>query len=292
MRVKYKRASSSQNYLLRVDSLGLRIFNYAMIFIWSVIIVVPLLLVLFTSFKSTDEMVASSIFALPKSFLNFENYQIFVDRAKVFLSFKNTFFQILCCVPVSLLLAAMASYVLDRFRFKGRKLVAALFSGAVLIPNITTQVTKFTLITSMGVYNTRWAGVILFTAADIVQIYLFRQFIQNVPRDLDESAMIDGASLPRVFFKIIVPQLTPAFATTAILKGLSIYNDLFICYLYMPASELRMVSQTIRLFTTDYGGQWNIISAGVVTILLPTLIVYLFAQRWLVSGITNGAVKG
>ena len=287
-----KKKVSRSNSLLNVHSPGLRVLNYTVALVWAMIIVVPLVMVLFMSFKTPQEVGLSSIFAPPESFLNFENYTWFAERSKIFMAFKNTFFLILASVPVSLLLAAMAAYVLDRFRFRGRKMVAALFSGAVLIPNITTQVVKFVMITKLGVYNTRLAGVILFTAADIVQIYMFRQFITNVPKELDESAMIDGASLPTVFFRIVVPQLSPAFATTAILKGLSIYNDLFIGYLYMPKSELRTVSQAIRLFTTDFGGQWNYICAGVVTILIPTLVIYLLAQKWIVNDITGGAVKG
>lgn len=290
--MRRKKKEYTDDCLMKVDSIWLRIFNYLMVAIWTIVIVVPLAIVLFTSFKSNEELVHKGIFSLPDSFLNLDNYKLFVDRAKIPLSFSNTLFQIICCVPLSIFMAAMAAYALDRFEFRGRQLVGALFAGAVLIPNITTQVAKFTLIKALGVYNTRWAGVILFTAADIIQIYLFRQFIKEVPKELDESAMIDGASLPTVFFRIVVPQMLPAFATTAILKGLAIYNDLFISYLYMPSSELRMISQTLRLFTTDYGGQWNAISAGVITILLPTIIVYLFAQKWIVSGLTNGAVKG
>lgn len=186
----------------------------------------------------------------------------------------------------------MASYVLDRFDFLGKELISALFTCAVMIPNITTQIVIFKMIQSLGVCNTRWAGVILFTAVDIVQIYMFRQFVRNVPRELDESAMIDGAGVPAIFFRIVLPQLVPAFATTAILKALSIYNDMFIAYLYMPDTALRTVSQSIRLFTNDYGGQWNVISAGVMLIMLPTLLVYLFTQRWIVNDLTGGAVKG
>ena len=290
--MKTRKRKQANDYLLEISSPGLKCFNFILILIWTVLLVTPLLLVFFTSFKSNEELALSDVFALPQNILNFENYKLFIDRAKLPLSFTNTLFQIIISVPISLLMAAMASYVLDRFQFRGRALVNLLYSGAVLIPNITTQVVKFTMIRSMGLYNTRWAGVVMFTAADIVQIYLFRQFVKNIPRELDESAMIDGASLPTIFFRIIMPQLVPAFATTAILKALAVYNDLFICYLYMPSSELRMVSQTLRLFTTDYGGQWNVISAGVVLIMLPTLVLYLLSQRWVISGVSSGAVKG
>lgn len=290
--MKVRKKQQSEDYLLAIRSPGLKCFNFVLILIWSVLIITPLLMVFLTSFKTNKELAFNDVFALPESILYFDNYKVFIDRAKVPLSFRNTLFQIAISVPISLLMAAMASYVLDRFRFRGRNLINILFAGAQLIPGITTQVVKFTMIRSMGLYNTRWAGVIMFTAADIIQIYLFRQFVKNVPKELDESAMIDGASLPTIFFRIIMPQLVPAFATTAILKALTVYNDLFICYLYMPASELRMVSQTLRLFTTDYGGQWNVISAGVVLIMLPTLVLYLFSQRWIISGMSSGAVKG
>ncbi len=278
--------------LLCVNSPGVRILNGSVVLLWSVIIILPLVMVFFMSFKTNTEVGYSGIFSPPQSFLNLDNYLTFISRSKIFQAYKNTFILIFCSVPVSLLLAAMASYVLDRFDFLGKELISALFTCAVMIPNITTQIVIFKMIQSLGVYNTRWAGVILFTAVDIVQIYMFRQFVRNVPRELDESAMIDGAGVPAIFFRIVLPQLAPAFATTAILKALSIYNDMFIAYLYMPDTALRTVSQSIRLFTNDYGGQWNVISAGVMLIMLPTLLVYLFTQRWIVNDLTGGAVKG
>ena len=176
-----KKSQTNSGALLNVHNPGLKLLNYTVALIWATIIIVPLIMVFFMSFKTSKEVGFSGVFEPPESFLNFENYVWFAERSKIFMAFKNTFILILASVPVSLLLAAMASYVLDRFRYRGRKLVSALFSGAVLIPNITTQVVKFTMIMKLGIYNTRLAGVVLFTAADIVQIYLFRQFIKNVP---------------------------------------------------------------------------------------------------------------
>jgi multiple sugar transport system permease protein len=189
-------------------------------------------------------------------------------------------------------MGAMLAYALDRFQFRLRGLVTALFAMAVMIPSVTTQVSIFTLVKGLGIYNTIFAGIVLYTSTDITQIYVFRQFMSNIPKELDESGMVEGASLSTVFFKLIIPQLTPAFATVSIIKALAIYNDILIPYLYMPKNSLNTVAQAIRLFVTDMGGKWPIVAAGVILILLPTLVIYLFAQRYIIAGISDGAVKG
>ena len=114
-----KKKVSRSNSLLNVHSPGLRVLNYSVALVWAIIIIVPLVMVFFMSFKTSKEVGLSSIFAPPESFLNFENYTWFAERSKIFMAFKNTFILILASVPISLLLAAMAAYVLDRFRFRG-----------------------------------------------------------------------------------------------------------------------------------------------------------------------------
>lgn len=278
--------------LLVVHSLALKTGNYLLLAICVGIVLVPLFIVLLLSFKTKDEYMYTTIFELPRSFFNLENYQTFIQRAKLGIAIRNTLVLILTATPLSLLMGAMVSYVLERFRFPLHRLISALFALAVIIPSTTTHIATFTLIKAMGLYNTIFAGIVLFAGTGIVQIYIFQQFVHTIPHDLDESAMIDGARLPTVFWRIIFPQLKPAFATTAILKMIAIYNDMFIPYLYMPKNSLRVVTQAIRLFVTDTGGQWNVISAGVFIVLLPTLLIYLFAQRYIIAGVTAGAVKG
>lgn len=278
--------------LLVVRNPLLKCFHYLVLVVCVCIVVLPILIFVFMSFKTSEEYIHSGIFQPPVSFLNFENFKIFIRESSLGVAFKNTVLLIAVSVPISLMMGAMLSYVLDRFNFRFKNLITALFAMAVMIPSVTTQVSVFTVIRSMGLYNTIFAGMVLYTATDITQIYVFRQFMSTIPRELDESGMIDGANIITIFIKIIIPQLYPAFATVAIIKVLAIYNDILIPYLYMPKKSLCTVAQAIRLFVGDKGGQWPVVAAGVILILIPTLVTYLFAQRFIVAGVSNGAVKG
>lgn len=278
--------------LLEVRSPVLKAINYIFLILAVLIILVPLTIVFLMSFKSNQEYMYSGIFDLPQSFFNFENYKIFIEQGKLFLSFRNVILICIVSVTGSILMAAMVSYVINRFDFKLKNILLGMFVVAMIIPSITTEVARFTVIQKLGIYNTLYAGMILFLTTNMTQIYIFLQFMGKIPKELDESAKIDGASLYQVFFRIIMPQLKPAIVTTIILKTLGIYNDMFIPYMYMPKNSLRVVTQSIRLFTTEQGGRWNVISAGVVAVMLPTLILYLFAQKYIIAGVTDGAVKG
>jgi multiple sugar transport system permease protein len=189
------------------------------------------------------------------------------------------------------LFGAMVAYALTRFKFKLKKIMLIMFLIPTFIPSITTSIATFTIIRNLGLYNTRLAGIVLYTCTDIMQIYIFIQFMEKIPLALDESAQIDGASRIRIFFSIIIPQLKPAIATTVILKVLGIYNDFFTPYLYMPRSELRTVATALNTFSGDKTAQWPLMSAAIILVAIPTLVLYLFLQRYILSGITEGAVK-
>jgi multiple sugar transport system permease protein len=141
-------------------------------------------------------------------------------------------------------------------------------------------------------YNTIYAGMVLYVATDVLQIYVFLQFVRRIPYEIDESALLDGSSFFRIYWSIILPQMKPAIATVAIIKMLGVYNDMFTPYLYMPKSTLRTVTTAIMMFSYDRNSQWNVMAAGILAVMIPTLILYLFAQRSIIAGITEGAVKG
>ena len=109
--------------------------------------------------------------------------------------------------------------------------------------------------------------------------------------DMDESAMMDGASYFKIYRSIIFPQLKPAIATVAILKILGIYNDMLLPYLYMPSPDLRTVTTSIMMFYSTKTAAWNVMSAGMLLIMLPTVLIFLFAQKYIISGIGAGSVK-
>ncbi|RED58634.1 carbohydrate ABC transporter permease [Cohnella lupini] len=266
-------------------------FKYTLLLFASLIVFFPLYILFINSFKGSAEYGSTNIFTLPRSFMNFENFKLVFERAHLDEAFLNTVIVIGLSLIGNILLGTMVSYVLGRFEFKGRKLILGLYAGAVVIPAITTQVAVFSIIRTLGLFNTHFAPVLLYIGADVIQIYILLQFIRNIPYELDESAMIEGVSLFGIFYRIIVPLLTPAISTLIILKTISIYNDMYTPYLYMPAQRLGVVSTTLMKFTGNNSAEWQLISAAILVILLPTVLLYLFLQRYIFSGITSGAVK-
>jgi raffinose/stachyose/melibiose transport system permease protein len=123
-------------------------------------------------------------------------------------------------------------------------------------------------------------------------LYLFIQFIEKVPVELNESAMLDGASYFTIYRSVILPQLKLALVTVIILKTLAIYNDFLVPYLYMNRPELRTVSTALYRFTFDVNTQYNLVGAGVIMVMLPTLLLYLFLQKYIIAGALSGSVKG
>src|SRR5690606_11779424 len=127
----------------------------------------------------------------------------------------------------STLTGSMIAYVLNRFKFKGSALLMGAFLLATLIPAVTTQVATFQIISFLGVFNTRWAAILLYLGTDIIAVYIFVQFMQNISNSLDESAMLDGASYWDIYTRIILPLLKPAIVTVIIIKGVNVYNDFY-----------------------------------------------------------------
>lgn len=199
---------------------------------------------------------------------------------------------ILCTVSGlgSLLLSAMTAYAISRFKFKASKYVLLAFVVATMIPSVTTQVATFVIIRDLGLYNTIFSALLLYLGANVLYLYILLQFMDKIPHEIDESAMIDGASHVRIFISIILPILKPALLTVAILKLIDIYNDMFIPYLYMPSPNLRTVTTSLLNFSNGEISQWNLMSAGIFMVMIPTLVAFIFMQRYIIAGITAGAL--
>ena len=185
----------------------------------------------------------------------------------------------------------MAAYIFSRFKTKVSKFVNGMFLVAVMIPGIATQVATFQIVSALGLFNTRLAPIILYLGTDIMTIYIFLQFLDNISVSLDESAIIDGANYFQIFFKIILPLLSPAIITVLITKGVGIYNDFYTPFLYTPKAELLTLSTTLFKFKGPFGAHWEVISAGIIVVMIPTLIIFLTLQKQIYSGLVSGSVK-
>ncbi len=255
-----------------------------------VIVFFPIYSVFVGAFKTKVEFYQSGL-SLPESFFNFDNFKRVFEVGKLGLGFTNIFYILAVSLTGNVIIGTMVAYALGRFDFALKKPIMGLYLIAQVIPLVTTQVATFSVIKALGVYNTIQAPMLLYLGADVLQIVIYLQFIKSIPKDLDESAMVEGASLFKIYRSIIFPLLGPATATLIILKTISIYNDFYTPYLYMPSQKLKVVSTAIYSFVGPNAAQINVISAGILIIFIPTVLIFLFLQRFIFAGVTNGAVK-
>lgn len=275
-----------------VYSPALKIFNYILLCFTVIGVCTPIFILVNISFKTNKEYTFTPFFKLPEHITNFANYAEVFQRGQMLLGARNTLLICVAGVAICVTLGTMAAYALSRFKFRGRGLILAMYAIATTIPFVTTQVATFSIIQALNLLNTLWAAIVLYSSVSVIELYLFIQFIEKVPPELDESAMLDGASYLTVYRAIILPQLKPAVVTVVILKTLAIYNDFLVPYLYMNRNELRTVSTALYHFTFDVNTQYNLVGAGVIMVMLPTMLLYLFLQKYIIAGALGGSVKG
>ena len=279
--MKGKRKGTAEASTFVINSLLGKIIIYVILCIGVIVINVSL--------KSNSEYMLKGVYSLPENILNIQNYITAFIEGKFLTGFLNTGILVLLSVPLAILLGTMVAYILSRFDFKLKKVILLAFLIPTFIPGMTVTIATFQIIKALGVYNSIMAGVILYIGTDIMQIYIFLQFINQIPVALDESARIDGASRLCTYFRIILPQLKPAIATAVILKLLGIYNDFFTPYMYMP--KIKTAATGLYSFSGDKLAEWPLMSAAIILVAIPTIIIYVFLQKYIISGVTDGAVK-
>ena len=266
-------------------------FKYLTLVIASVVTLLPLGVVLFASLKSRTEYAQTGPLDLPSNWLNFENFITFFVKGHIVQGLINTGFILAVSLAGTILIGSMTAYAIDRFTFRFKKLVVGAFLVGALVPSVTTQVATFQIINNLELYNTIWAPIVLFLGTDIISIYIFVQFMQSISKSLDEAATLDGANRFSIYWYIILPLLKPAIATVVIIRGIAIYNEFYIPFLYMKSPELSVISTALFRFKGPFGAQWEVIAAGTMVVIIPTLVLFLLLQKYIYNGITSGATK-
>ena len=271
-----------------------KIKHYLWIFIeyFSLIFLLPVVSCVITAFKTETEYQNTNVMTLPESWLNFDNFIQAFNKANMGRAFINSFIVLVFVVFGSVMVGSMLAYVLNRFTFPGNGLIRSLFLFATLLPGIAMQVATYQLMYQIGFINHLYGYIILSMGTDVISIYIFIQFFENIPTSLDESAYMDGASYFTIFFKILFPLLKPAIVTVMILKGVGTYNEYYNASLYLSDPKLKTIAISLYTFVGPLGSKYNLICAGVIISLIPALVVFLIFQKQIYSGLTAGAVKG
>lgn len=268
------------------------IVEYASLIFFGICAVLPIVSCVITAFKTNEEYANTNVMTLPQSWLNLDNFIKAFQTADMGRAFLNSLLVMVIVLFVSVIVGTQMAFVLNRFQFPGNALIRNLFLFASLLPGVAMQVTVYQIMTNLHLVNSLYGYIIMSCGTDVISIYIFIQFMENIPLSLDESAIIDGASYWTIFWKIMLPLLKPAIITSCILKGVGVYNEYYAANLYLQRKELHTIAISLYTFVGPMGSQYNLICAGVIISLLPALIVFICCQKQIYSGITSGAVKG
>ena len=275
---------------IRRGSRLLNALKYLVLIVGCLMVFIPIVVILLGAFKNTKEFANTGVFEFPASW-SLRNFKTAFFEGKVLLGLKNTALLLVASCAGTILTGTMTTFVIQRFDGYFTRTVKGLFLLATLLPNISMQVTVFQIVSKLGLYNTMWAPIILYVGTDIISIYIFMQFLAQISVSLDESAIMDGASYPRIYFSIILPNLAPAIATVLIIKFVSIYNDFYTPQLYMQDEKLLVVSTVLYKYISSTKIQWEVVFAGIILCIIPTLVLFLYLQKYIYSGLVSGSVK-
>lgn len=252
------------------------------------VVVIPFYMVLINSFKTRSEAARMSL-ALPTQWM-FSNYAEVIEKGNLIQGFINSLTYALVATTIGVIGSAMAAYVMSRRRTKINNFLYYFVLCGLFFP--VNYVTLVKVLTMAGLYNKKLGIVIAFTSAMIpFCIFTIRNFISSVPVELDEAAVLDGAGPLSLFFKIIVPMLKPTLVTCFILQFMGVWSD-FLTPLYLSnSSKLFPMTMAVYQFFGKNKNYWNYIFADIILTCIPVVIVYLIGQKYIVGGMTSGAVK-
>lgn len=269
-----------------------QIFKQIICLCMVVIVLAPIVLTLFAAVKTKAAMTLSSPL-LPPSAKDFTmaNFKKVLTDKYLLLGFKNTGIILVVSVFFNVMTGTITAFIIERFDFRGKKIVVSLFFLGMLIPTFVTEIARFRIINGLHLYNTLGAPIVIYVASDLMQLYIYRQFISGLSVSLDEAALLDGCSYFTLFYRIIFPLLAPATATVCIIKAINIINDMYIPYLYMPKNKLRTLTTFLMDYANAQQGSWQTLAAGIIIIMIPTVLIYIFFQKYILAGVAAGAVK-
>lgn len=265
---------------------------FVIVLLLAALFIVPFFLVILNSFKTSPDFVANP-FSMP-DMLHTENYKNAFDTMNFLNSFKNSILICLVATAVSVTLSSMNAYVLTRKKWKITKTFYMILVAAMVVP---FQVIMIPLVkmygSGLGLTNNIWLVTFLHIGLNIPSpTFLYSGFISGIPVELDEAALIDGASSERTFFKIIFPLLKPITMTNVVFVALSIWNDYILASTLLSLKEVKTLPLMTYAFLTTKSADYAPMMAGLVLTMLPVMILYLFGQKYIIEGIVAGSVKG
>jgi len=266
-----------------------KLLIHAMLIAGAFVMVIPFLWMLTLSLKPAA-LTHQSPYLIPTHF-EVANYEKAWQTAPFGRYYLNTLVMTAGIVLGQVLLSSLAAYAFARLRFPGRDALFMVFLATMMVPFYVTLIPSYLIIDRLGWIDS-YAALIVPRMVSAFGIFLLRQYYQGIPRELDEAAMIDGASRLGIWWRIILPLSGPGLATLGIFAFMFAWNDFLWPLVVINDPDMRTVQLGLAMFQGRYGTQWTLLMAGTVTATLPTLIVFLIGQRWFIQSVAQSGVKG
>lgn len=258
----------------------------------ALLFVAPLLIIVNYSFKTKKELYLTSPLSLPSSFQT-ENYRKAFDKLDLSHTFVNTFFYTLVSVLILALLCGMTAWAIARCKAKFFKFCFIYFIVGILIPFQALFLPIYIIGYKMNLTNTRYGIIFMYVATGIsFGVFLMNSFMTTVPLELEEAARIDGCSVFRTYFTVVMPLLKPAIATLVIMQAFQIWNDYLLASLYVSKKNLKTLTVAIQSLFSAQSSDYTTAMAAIVISVLPIAVLFMSMQKYFIKGMTVGAVKG
>ncbi|MDD4494018.1 MAG: carbohydrate ABC transporter permease [Eubacteriales bacterium] len=262
--------------------------------LWAIAIVAPLLFIILQSTKTTTEFFLG-IWALPKK-IHLQNFATAWNLLGIGKSLLNTLYYVGVSLFVGLFITAINAYALTRIQWKGRKLLWGAIMLSLFLPQINALIPEYVLMRSLGLTESLEGLIIISSIGhNAFNLMLLGGFMQTIPKELEESADMDGASIFKIFTRVIIPLSIPGLVTVGIFRFIGLYNNFIGPYVYLSGSPEKWtigIAMYMANAKMTYINNWPALCAGVLISIIPTLIVYMIFQNRIVEGATLGSVKG
>jgi len=269
---------------------SVRALQYATAYLAAAAGLYPIFLMLYSSLKSNIDILKSPL-SLPKS-LNFTSYALLLEKLPYFQYMKNSAIVSVTAVLLIMCFGALASFYIARYPFRWNGALFFYFLTGMMIPIKLGIVPLFLLMKQLGIINTLWSVILLYTAIGLpLSILILTGFFRTLPKELEEAAKLDGCSDLKTLWHVVLPLMKPAMGTVMIINFITAWNDFFFPLIFLQEEGKKTIPVGMLTLFGQYSTEWNVLFAGLALSSLPMLVLFLFASRQFMEGMTAGAIK-
>ena len=268
-----------------------RFLVYFFLFIGAIIMIFPFYWMIISALKNNADFMAYPPKWVPSSWLNFENFKTVFTKAPFLRYFFNSVLVTICCVTLCSFTTIMGAFAFSRLKFPGRDIIFSLLLSFMMIPFEMLIITNYTTVTKMGITDSLIVLIIPFTTS-IFYTYILRNFFLSLPDSLYYSARIDGASNWKYLWRIMVPIAKPSLVTIILLNSITCWNSFLWTLLTVNSAANRTLTLGLYSFMTEGGSDFKLQMAAATFSVLPMIILFLFARKYIVNGVSRGGLKG